>query len=446
MPTVRCLAVVAILIALSASAARADDLLELSSGAKVRGKVTAKTDKAITIEVVIGSRTLSRVYPLDRVAAVTINGKRESIAGAASAAPATRTPAANATASTGRAAAPAPLAPGGTRSKAEVEALINQMGKSPPEWFDSTPLNYPKSLDLSFPQPAPGGWNNQKNVGQYIWDIINPNENKWREGVRLMHHLLAVNKDSRDVQQRTMLALGNMYHNLLEDYARAAFWWRAAGVEKSGNPPGAAAHLAECYWRLGSKQMAVEMIRSKPQTSPMIKLWADMGETNQALQLAERLVRGGYPSMAYLYAGDACRVGGQNAKAIDYYQKVLAVKAEGNQKARIEREQDRARASLEAIRLFALSDVRKVPDGAYRDSSLGYEGQIEVEVVVRDKRIEDVRVTKHKEKQFYSALTDTPRKIIARQGVKGVDATSSATITSEAIINATAKALAGAAK
>jgi len=53
-----------------------------------------------------------------------------------------------------------------------------------------------------------------------------------------------------------------------------------------------------------------------------------------------------------------------------------------------------------------------------------------------------VRVTKHKERQFYSALTDTPTRIIERQSVTGIDAVSGATMTSEAIINATAKALA----
>jgi uncharacterized protein with FMN-binding domain len=38
-------------------------------------------------------------------------------------------------------------------------------------------------------------------------------------------------------------------------------------------------------------------------------------------------------------------------------------------------------------------------------------------------------------------MTDTPAKIIAKQSVQGIDATSNATITSEAIINATAKVL-----
>ncbi len=81
-------------------------------------------------------------------------------------------------------------------------------------------------------------------------------------------------------------------------------------------------------------------------------------------------------------------------------------------------------------------------DGTYRASSIGYEGPVQTEVVVKAGRIESVRVTQHREKQYYSSLTDTPRKILARQGVKGIDATSGATITSEAIINATAQALA----
>jgi uncharacterized protein with FMN-binding domain len=98
--------------------------------------------------------------------------------------------------------------------------------------------------------------------------------------------------------------------------------------------------------------------------------------------------------------------------------------------------------SIEAIRLFELTDVAKVADGKYRASSLGYEGPIEVEVEVRAGRIEAVRITDHKEKQFYSALRDVPEQIIKKQGVRGVDATSRATITAEAVINATAKALA----
>ena len=63
-------------------------------------------------------------------------------------------------------------------------------------------------------------------------------------------------------------------------------------------------------------------------------------------------------------------------------------------------------------------------------------------MTVKSGRIESVDVTRHKEKQFYAALIDTPRQILKKQSVKGIDATSRATITSQAIVNATAKALA----
>jgi uncharacterized protein with FMN-binding domain len=67
---------------------------------------------------------------------------------------------------------------------------------------------------------------------------------------------------------------------------------------------------------------------------------------------------------------------------------------------------------------------------------------VSVEVVVEAGKLKKVAVVKHTEKQFYSSVEDVPAQIIAKQGVKGIDATSRATITAEAIINATAKALA----
>jgi uncharacterized protein with FMN-binding domain len=82
-----------------------------------------------------------------------------------------------------------------------------------------------------------------------------------------------------------------------------------------------------------------------------------------------------------------------------------------------------------------------VPDGAYRDSSVGYSGQVGVEVTVSGGKIGAVKVTQHTEKQYYSSIKDTCAQILVKQGAKGVDATSGATITSEAILNATVKAL-----
>ena len=331
-----------------------------------------------------------------------------------------------------------------TRTKAEIDAFIDEQGRTPPDWFETTPLDYPQSLDLSFPKKAPEGWNNQKNIGQYVWDVINPNQSNWREGVRLMHHLLTLHKDDEEKRTRAMTELGRMYFTLHEDYPRAAFWWRKAGVDKHDNFPGCTIHLAECYHRLGNKQMALELLKKAAPTFGNIKLYAELGDLPTALKLADSYARGGSPHMAYLTAGDACRAAAKFPQAVTYYEKVIAAPLPAN-KGRAEGTIKRAQASLEAVQLFELAGSSKVPDGSYEAESLGYEAMVRTQVVVRSGKIEGVKVTQHREKQYYSSLSDTTAKIISKNGVKGVDATSGATITSEAIINATAKALSAAA-
>lgn len=431
----------------------AADTIELVTGAKVEGKVLQidQAGRKVVFQAVIAGRALTRTYEFSRIRAVVHNGKRIEITADDAPSGGTSSSPPSGGAPSGNAVRPPPSDPAAGLapriSPAAIERMIEEAGRTPPDWFDATPLNYPQTLDLSWPHPPPQGWNNQRNVGQYLWDIINPNPSRWREGIKLLHHLLTVNKDNPATQRRIMHALGEKYHDLMEDYARAAFWLRQAGVDKPGSEfPEAAVTLAECYWKLGSRDMATDLLSRMPVYYSSIKLWADMGDLRRALQIADAALRDprGLPYAANLYAGDACRVAGQYTEAMNYYQKVLSYQPPPNDANRVKRWQDRARASLEAIRLFELCDPAKVPDGSYRASSLGYEGQVEVEVTVQAGRIADVRVTQHREKQFYSALTDTPRKIIAKQGVKGVDATSSATITSEAIINATAKALAAA--
>ena len=339
-------------------------------------------------------------------------------------------------------AAAAPAAPSPTtqpvkRTRAQVEALIAESGRTPPAWWDSVQPNPPKTLDLTWTKTDK--WENQKNMGQFIWDIIDPNPGRWREGVKLVHQTLALCKDKPDAIQQATGALTRMYGHLLEDYARAAFWGRKNNRDSI--------MLANCYWKLGCKEMAVEVLQGF-QGDPtgncsIIKLWADMGEVDRALRIAESEARS-RPDAVYLAAGDACRLAGRYKQALDYYQKSAnATPSKGNHG---KMNHERALASSAAIVVFDMLDLGKIPDGKYTASSFAYTGPLEVAVTVKAGRIEDVRVTKHTEKQFYSSITDTTRQIIEKQGVKGVDATAGASITSEAIINATAKALADAMK
>ncbi len=408
-----------------AASCTAEDLIEFLSGAKMTGEVTSidKNKKLVSFSTKLGNRSIDRQYPYSKIHAVTYRGKRFVLNGM-------------------DAAGGGPAKP---RSKAEVLDLIQQAGSTPPDWYESTPVEHPKSLELSWPEPAPGPWDNQKNMGQYIWDIINPNPRRWQSGVRLIHHLLAMHKDDPKLRDRAMRSLGEKYFIFFQDYARAAFWWQQAGVE-AGNRD--SVYLAECYWRLGNPAMAQELLVDPDRvkgpysiSAGMIKLWGDMGQLNKALKLTEMFIRGGGDvHTALLMAGDACRTAGRFTDALAFYERAVNTPDPGQ--GRAQRNIDRARANVEAIRLFELSDVSKARDGKHTASAPAYEGPLTVEVAVESGRIEKVDVIKHTEKQFYSAIADVPAQIIAKQGVKGIDATSRATITAEAIINATAKALA----
>ena len=415
--------------------------LELLTGARVTGRILASDQQSVTLETVMGGRTHTRKYPLNRLLAVVKDEQRIVLNESASPAPAAR---GSQPSGPSRSAATT----GFNHSRAEIERLIEDMGRTPPDWWDATPLSYPKALDLAWPEKPPGNWNSQKNVGQYLWDVIYPNPNKWREGIRLIHFLLERHQDDAAKTERNMLSLGRLYYLLLQDHARAAFWWRKAGVERGPNRP-ESVYLADCYWRLGSKPMALEYLNRMSRSGvpiSAIKQLADMGETRTALQLAEVAARGGYADQAYLYAGDACRIEGQFEQAIGYYGKVLNIEPRGSEGEvnRIQRAQARARTNIEAIRVFDRLDLARIPDGKYRGTAPAYGGVLEVEVTVEDGRLQEVRVVRHEEKQYYAAMDETPRKILQKQGLAGVDATSGATITSEAIINATAKALSSA--
>jgi uncharacterized protein with FMN-binding domain len=395
----------------------AEDVIELVTGAKVRGRIVSQDAGEVALEVVVGGKKFTRKYPRDKVRSVMVDGASIELSDDAKVL---------------------------TRSKKEIQDLIASVGKTLPDWFESTKLSIPSTLDLDWPEPAPKPWDGSKNVGQFIWDRVNPNPNQWRNGVRLMHHIMDEKKEDSRIVRRAMLSLGGMYHHLLVDYPRAAYWLQRAGVDQNPDQnPAAGIQLADCYFHLGSKPMALALVQ-KMKTGPLhtIKLLGDMGETANAIKLAESFAKNSQPTLCYLYAGDVCRVAGRLDDAEQFYQKALrAADKDTRKNDHAKRDRQRAEASLAAIEFYRLNP-RELADGEYVASSLGYEDEVEVSVTLRDGRIQSVKVTKHREKQFYSSISDTPPRIIAKQGVNNVDTVSGATITSEAIINATAKALA----
>jgi len=429
----------AAVLSLSAVNALAGDTVEFLAGSTVAGKVVEirKDQREFDIEVSIGGRTFVRTYPYGKVHAVTLNGKRYELNERPGG-----TGDSHAGSSAGNPEGTAGSTVGVERSREEVVKLIETVGRTPPEWFDSVALEFPRTLDLSWPDPGKKEWNSRKYIGQYVWEVINPNRSKWREGIKFLHHVVAVNENNRAAQRKALNQLGTLYCSLMEDWPRAAFWWRLAGSGTSGGMGqggyrvGYEVGLAKCYWELGNREMAVEMLKRVSRfNTGAAHLWAEMGEHDRALQMAERQTQK-YPG-AYITCGDICRHAGRYQEAIAFYKKASGLDREKYARAVYD-----SRDRILALQAAQSLDLTRIRDGVYTGTSFAYAGPLEVSVTVKGHRITAVKITRHEEKQYYSSLTDVPNQIIAKQSLQGIDATSSATITAEAIINAVAKALA----
>ena len=152
-------AAVCLAVLLPCASVVAQDVVELKSGTQIQGRVVSEDADYVKVEVTVNGRKLVRRYPKRIVANVAKGAAGGSTGG---------TP---------------------VRSAAEVRRIIQTRGATSPDWLESTRLNIPATLDLSWPMPPPKGWNNSKNVGQFIWDRINPNPGQWRNGIKLMHNL-----------------------------------------------------------------------------------------------------------------------------------------------------------------------------------------------------------------------------------------------------------------
>ncbi|TWT79433.1 FMN-binding domain protein [Planctomycetes bacterium CA13] len=421
---------VTVLLVLGTAPSCAQDLVEFTNGTTVQGEMLEirKDAKEFNFKLHFGGQQVSRTFPYSDVHAVTLNGKRFVLTPKIVSEPNTSDTQASGLATKKQ----------GNRTKAEVLQIIEKAGNTPPDWLASTAMNHPASLDLDWPLRSPGPWNESKNVGQYIWGRINPNVSRWKSGIKLVHQCMKRHQQDPLRLTRDMEKLGDMYFTLLQDYPRAAYW-----LQKSNSPidKETGVFLAECYWRLGNDPMALEKLQGKRLHFNTIKLLGDMGEIDMALRVTDTYAKTNFFNEAFLNAGDALRGAGRYDEAIEYYQKVIDRNTARNAEY-LKRFQARANGAIEAIELFDRADVSRVGDGTYTASSVGYNGQLEVEVKISDSQIQSVRVTKHTEKQFFAALTDTPNQIIANQSFRSVDGTSGATVTSQAIIHATARAMA----
>ena len=323
------------------------------------------------------------------------------------------------------------------RTRAEVDAIIDEAGKTKPDWWDAEPFNPPPNLDLTWHKVT--GWKPNENMGTHMF-IVCPRPDKWRYAVKLLDASLA-QMGAADAQRKDCMVLMGDFYCRLEDWPRAAYWWRQAKVAGSGDQPYG---LFLCTWKLGGKGLAAQMLSGvrtdTTRRASAVRLWGEMGETDKALALA-RASAAARPDAVWLAAGDVCRRAGRYADAAAHYKKAAAAQGRTDP-----RNIERARANLAAVELLAGLDLKAVPDGSWAGAARGYRGDVAVQVTVKAGAIAAVRVTAQKEDRAFNAIRDLPGRITTHQGIAGVDAITGATISSEAVMNATVKALSGAGK
>ena len=411
-----------VLFLLLAAVAGADQS-ELLTGSRFQGKFIGQTAEEVHFRVISGNATADMKFAVEKVHAITVDGVRRVINKGGASTP-----------------KPGPARPRPRKNPQtddDVLELIRKVGPTRPKWWDKVALDYPETLDLTRKRST-GGWNAYRNLDQYLVTIINPDPEKWQGAARLLHHVLELNRGNRRAMGQTRRDLAHVYGSLLGDYARGAYWLQRARGRRSDDR----VMLAYYYLRLGGKSLA-ERIASRywsdrTANAGVIRLWSKLGELDKALKLAEAKARR-TPDSAYLAAGDACRREGKYKEAESYYQKVLETKRGSKD---LKKNKKRAQANIEGIKAVTSVKLSRVRDGTHAGNAIGYAGQVYVAVVVKARRIKSVKVTRHKEKGFGTSLVDVPERIVRKQGIKGVDAVTGATLTSGAIMNATVKALA----
>lgn len=408
------------------------DVLELNDGTRYEGTLVRRTDTEVRFRIRFKSGgSVETTFPAGRVRSVELGAVARAKPDTKPMPEPKRTPEPDAESVPAR------------RTPAELAAVINSVGSSKPKWWEEVRLDFPKTLDLSGARKTKGP---RHNLGSYRWSVLNQDPAKWRPAVKLFHHVVEVRKDDAERQAQAMAMLASAYRDYFNDWARAAYWWRRSLKAQRVASLGSLVGLAQCYAKLGSTSSAVALLkkfslhtRSHPSS---MKLWGELGETRLVLRQAVQRAKQGRADEGYLLAGSACRFAGDYDGAVEYYGKVLAV-SKGSR--RLVRNKQRAQACAEGAKALQRLDLGRVPDGAYRGSSRGFKSEVQVEVTVKDKRIESVKVIRENESPWFRdrAMRDVPPLIVARQGAKGVDAVTGATMTSDAILNATAKALAG---
>ena len=265
------------------------------------------------------------------------------------------------------------------------------------------------------------------------WDTNKP----WKEARIEIRRLLGMNQEARR-REAIMLMwhyhskddMGNhheypMYTHLGKEPIWAVVAYREfLGMEQQKEVPlYGLAGLGALYIQLGEFELARASLEKAMQHLPGPP-WHTMRKADINNGLGDLYVAWGDKDKARKYYGEAIRL--YPTARPPYGGHLLPRRAK------------KVQSKLELLSFRSLADAR-LKDGRYQDKALGYSGDINLTVTVTRGRVAKVDV-RHQEKIDQNACVLIPKAIVAEQSLD-VDGITGATVTKDAIVGGTYRAL-----
>jgi uncharacterized protein with FMN-binding domain len=267
------------------------------------------------------------------------------------------------------------------------------------------------------------------------WDVANK---PWQEGRVEIRRLLGLNDEAArrealkltwDYLQKGDIGDGHE-HGMYAFLGNEPLWAIHAMREHIARPEHAyppyfdLQALASLYTQYGVFEEAEKILLRALDWAPPEKSWTEMrqAEMHDAL-------------------GDVYVAWGKTDLAKQHYQDSIRLYPHGNPpygKHLLPRRAEKVQSKLDVLSSATLEGVA-LRDGIYRETALGYSGDLQLTVTVQGGRIADIGV-EHQEKIDQNACKLVPQRIVEAQSLQ-VDGISGATVTYDAIVGGTLRAL-----
>jgi len=274
--------------------------------------------------------------------------------------------------------------------------------KTPPEWFADQPVRY----DMGEP------WQKAR---QHVRKLLAAYHNREAIKISVLYHQQG--RGSKDGHEHPMyLFLGG-------EHAWAAEVYKERLAKRDKTYAWQCGTLASLYVKFGDHAQAIEVLEIGLQHLPQ-----PPGRVFTQAGLHDKL-------------GDVHADKDDTQQAAAHYRKAMELFRVAKPKYGrhlLPKRVSKVQAKLDLLGRKAL-DLAAVRDGVYRGQSLGYGTPLHATVRIQGGRIADVRL-QHKEKIEQRATETVPKQIVERQSLD-VDAVTAATVTVQAIVEATYRAL-----